>query len=183
MGHAGRLWRLHAVVMESAGKDHRETRIEATELESAFERQLDEAERTSFTPEEQALVKAVREHFAVYRDHIEARLQPPGLAGVLTSQTAEKEKTIRLARAVAEPCRQLIELNERMLADSTARSARLSTVGNLIRLAFLIPGPIVGVLCGLVGGSRAAPLDFADQRHAQRCHGGPGPRGGLRRSA
>jgi len=145
----GTLWRLEAVVMEATGKDRREARIEVTELESAFEQRLDEAEKTSFTPEEQVLVNSVREHFAVYRDQIEARLQPPGLAGVLTSQTAEKEKTIRLARAVAEPCRQLIELNERMLADSTARSAQLGTAGNLIRLAFLILGPIVGVLCGL----------------------------------
>ena len=47
------LWRLHAIVMESADKERRETRIEATELESAFERHLAEAEKTSFTPEEQ----------------------------------------------------------------------------------------------------------------------------------
>ncbi len=143
------LWRLHAIVMESRDKEQRESRIEATELESAFERQLAEAEKTAFTPEEQDLVKAVREHFMVYRDQIEARLQPPGLAGLLTSQTAEQEKTIRLARAVAEPCRQLVELNERMLADATLRSTRLSTLVNLIRLAFLIGGPIVGVVFGL----------------------------------
>jgi hypothetical protein len=143
------LWRLQAVVMEATGKDRRETRLEADELESAFQRHLDEAEKTSFTPEEQLLVKAVREHFAVYGDQIEAALQPPGLAGLLTAQTGEKEKTIRLARAVAEPCRQLIDLNERILADSTERSARVSTVVNVVRLAFLISGPIVGVLWGL----------------------------------
>ena len=143
------LWRLHAIVMESADKDHRETRIEATELESAFERHLAEAERTSFTPEEQVLVKAVGEHFAVYRDRIEARLGPPSLVGLLTPASTEKEKTIRLARAAAEPCRQLVELNERMLTASTARSTRLGTWVNLIRLAFLIAGPIVGVVFGL----------------------------------
>lgn len=142
------LWRLHAVVMEAADKERRETRIEATELESAFERHLADAEKTSFTPDEQNAVKAVREHFTVYRDQIEARLKPSDLTGLLTSQTAEKEKTIRLARAVAEPCRQLIELNERMLADSTERSTRLSTWVNLMRLAFLIAGPIVGVALG-----------------------------------
>ena len=143
------LWRLQAVVMEATGKDSRETRIEASELESAFQRHLNEAEKNSFTLEEQGLVGAVRDHFAVYRDHVEARLQPPTLVGMLTPQAAEKEKTMRLARAVAEPCRQLIELNERMLAESTARSVRLSTVVSLIRLAFLIAGPIVGVLWGL----------------------------------
>ena len=35
------LWRLQAVVMEAVGKEHRETRIEASELESVFERHLD----------------------------------------------------------------------------------------------------------------------------------------------
>ena len=136
------IWRLQAVVMEATGKERRETRSEATELESAFQRHLEEAERTSFTPEEKALVKAAQEHFAIYRDHVEARLQPSGLADLLTPQSAEKEKTIRLARAVAEPCRRLVELNERILADATLRSARLSTAVNLIRLAFLIAGPI-----------------------------------------
>ena len=143
------LWRIEAVVMEAGGKDHRETRIEVAELEAAFNRHLDEAEKTSFTPGELTLVKAVREHFAVYRDHIEARLKPAGLASLLTPQAADNEKTLRLARGVAEPCRQLIELNERMLADSTARSARLSTWVNLVRLAFLVAGPILGVLYGL----------------------------------
>ena len=143
------LWRIEAVLMEAAGKDRRETHIEIAELESAFERQLEEAGKTSFTPDELALVKAIREHFSVYREHIDARLKPQGLAGLLTPLAADNEKTIRLARAVAEPCRQLIQLNERMLADSTARSTRLSTMVNVVRLAFLITGPILGVLCGL----------------------------------
>ena len=143
------LWRLQAVVMEAAGKDHRETRIEASELESTFQRHLEEADRTSFTPEEKVQAKAAQEHFAVYRDHIEARLKSSGLAGLRTPQSADEEKTIRLARAVAEPCRQLVELNERMLADSTLQSARLRTAVRFTRLAFLITGPIVGLLCGL----------------------------------
>ncbi|MEN6458528.1 MAG: ATP-binding protein [Thermoguttaceae bacterium] len=143
------LWRLQAVVVEATGKEQRETHIEATELESAFQRHSDDAEKTSFTPEEKALVRAAQEHFIVYRDHIEARFKPAGVLGILTPQSTEREKTIRLARAVAEPCRQLADLNERILAESTLRSNRLSTAVNVIRLAFMILGPIVGVLCGL----------------------------------
>jgi signal transduction histidine kinase len=60
----------------------------------------------------------------------------------------EKEKIIRLARAVAEPCRQLIELNQRMLEESTMRSTQLSTWVNYLRLGFLITGPVVGVALG-----------------------------------
>ncbi len=143
------LWRLHAIVMESADKDRRETRIEAAELESAFKQHLAEAEKTAFTSDERNAVKAVRELFSVYRDHSRGRLEPPAVTDLLTSQSAETEKTIRLARAVAEPCRHLIELNERMLADSTARSDRLSTWANLMRIVFLIAGPLVGVALGL----------------------------------
>ncbi|MCE5301792.1 MAG: hypothetical protein LLF97_01635 [Planctomycetaceae bacterium] len=143
------LWRLHAVVMESTDKERRETRTETTEMEATFDRQLDEADRSAFLPEEKSLVQAVREHYAVYRDHIESRLKPPSLTALLTSQTAEKEKTIRLARAVAEPCRQLVELNERMLMETTARNDQLSSWVNFVRFAFLTAGPIVGVLFGL----------------------------------
>ena len=64
-------------------------------------------------------------------------------------QPAEKEGTMRLARAVAQLCRRLTDLNERILAESTARSVRLGRVVNSVHLTFLIAGPIVGVLCGL----------------------------------
>jgi signal transduction histidine kinase len=143
------LWQLQAVVMEVAGKERRETRIETEELAADFQRHLDAAESTSYTPEEEALVKAAGKHFAIYRDHIAASLEPPGLADLLTSQAAEKEKTLRLARAVADPCRQLVEINERILDECRARSARLSGVVNSVRLAFLISGPLLGVLFGL----------------------------------
>ena len=105
--------------------------------------------RVATRTEEKTLIKAVREHYSVYLNHVQERLRPQGLADLLIPQTAEKEKTIRLARAVAEPCRQLLELNERMLAEATERSARLNGVVNMFRFVFLVAGPILGVLCGL----------------------------------
>jgi two-component system sensor histidine kinase HydH len=143
------LWRLQAVVVESGDKDRPEVRVEVAELERAFERHLAEAEKTSLTEEEQILAKAARDHFAVYRDHIQRRLQPTSLTELLASQATEKEKTMRLARAVAEPCRQLIDLNERLLALSISRTATLRTAINAVRFTFLVLGPIAGVLCGL----------------------------------
>jgi two-component system, NtrC family, sensor histidine kinase HydH len=143
------LWRLQAVVMEASGKEYRETRIEASELEEAFEGYLKEAEQTAFSPGETTLVKAAQEHFAVYRDHIESRLRLMQGGGPLNLGEIEKEKTIRLARSVAEPCRQLVELNERTLAESTRRSAQLSTAVMLMRIIILIAGPVVGLLFGL----------------------------------
>ncbi|MGI6419707.1 MAG: ATP-binding protein [Thermoguttaceae bacterium] len=150
------LWRLEAIVMEAAGKDLPEARSEVNELKSVFLQHLEDAERTSVTPEEQVLVNAVRERFAVYRDHIGFDAIDLGDGGPQSDpsarpawQPAEKEGTMRLARAVAQLCRRLTDLNERILAESTARSVRLGRVVNSVHLTFLIAGPIVGVLCGL----------------------------------
>ncbi len=150
------LWRLESIVMEAAGRDLPEARSEADELKSVFLQHLEDAERTSVTPEEQVLVNAVRERFAVYRDHIGFDAIDLGDGGPQSDpsarpawQPAEKEGTMRLARAVAQLCRRLTDLNERILAESTARSVRLGRVVNSVHLTFLIAGPIVGVLCGL----------------------------------
>lgn len=143
------LWRLQVGIVEASGKGPRETQIETAELQAVFEQRLLEAEESSFTSEERILSKAVREHYSVYRDHIRECLRHLGDAKPLMPGDAEKEKLIRLARAVALPCRQLLELNERLLADSTARSTRLNKVTTVLRNAFLMVGPIVGVLCGL----------------------------------
>lgn len=143
------LWRLQVAVAEASGKEPRETRIETAELQAAFEQRLREAEQSCFTPQERVLSKAVREHYCVYRDHIQECLRDLGAPNPQVTQAEEKEKLIRLARAVAEPCRQLLELNERLLADSTARSTRLNRVTDVLHYAFLVVGPMVGVLCGL----------------------------------
>ncbi|MHB0957793.1 MAG: sensor histidine kinase [Pirellulaceae bacterium] len=143
------LWQLQVVVVEAQGKDSRETEVEVAELQATFARHLREAELSAYTPEEHAQIKAVGEHFALYRDHIEQRLRPAGLTDLLMPQAAEKEKTIRLARGVAEPCRQLLALNERMLASAQERSLHLGFLVNVLRNAFLIAGPILGLLCGL----------------------------------
>jgi two-component system sensor histidine kinase HydH len=143
------LWQLQVVVVEAPGKEPRETQIEATELQADFEQHLKEAEDTAYTPEERVQIKAVREHFSLYRDHIKERLRPAGLTDLLTPQAAERAKTIRLARGVAGPCRQLLALNERMLANAQERSTRLGFLVNVFRNAFLIAGPILGLLCGL----------------------------------
>ena len=163
------LWRLQAVVVEATVKDHRETRLEASELESAFQRHIEEAENTSFTSAKKRLSSKRRKSTSPFTAiTLTARLQRFRPGRLFPPQNAENEKTIRLARAVAEPCRQLVELNERILADSTRRSARLSTTVSLASAGF----PDCGADCGRafwsVGRSRTAPLDFADQRYAPR---------------
>ncbi len=143
------LWRLHSIGVEATGKQPRETEVEIGELKAEFLKHLTEAEKSALTPAEQALVKAINEHFTLYCDSIASRIQPQGLGGLLTSSAAEKEKNMRLARAVAEPCRQLLALNEQMLSDANGQSTRLARWADLNRLAFLTAGPIVGIFCGL----------------------------------
>jgi len=143
------LWRWQVTIVESPGKDVRETQIETAELEADFEGHLQEAADAAFTPEERMQIDIVRDHFTLYRDHIEERLRPAGLRDLLSSQEAERATTMRLARGVAEPCRALVSLNEQMLADAQERTARLSFQVNLIRNLILIAGPILGLVCGL----------------------------------
>jgi signal transduction histidine kinase len=143
------LWQLQVVVVEAPGKDPRETRIEAAERQADFETHLQEAADSAYTSEEHEQIQAVRQHFSLYRDHIQERLRPTGLTDLLMPQAAVREKTIRLARGVADPCRQLLSLNERMLANAQERSTRLGYLVNVLRNVFLIAGPILGLLCGL----------------------------------
>ncbi len=143
------LWQLQAVVVESPGKGARESQVEAAEREADFERHLREAEQSCTTTEERALVLAIRERFAIYRDHIRPHLQPAGLTGLLLPQSAGKEKTIRLARAVSDPCQELLQLNERMLEAAAKQSDRLSGLVSALRFTFVLAGPLIGLLWGL----------------------------------
>ena len=79
-------------------------------------------------------------------------MQPPGLTGLLTSQTAEKEK-IRLARAVAEPRRQLVELTNVCLPNPRAKHT--AHLGKPHWLVFLIAGHRGGLRPRIT--SRSAP--------------------------
>jgi two-component system, NtrC family, sensor histidine kinase HydH len=143
------LWKLHSVAVEAAGKQPRETEVEIKELEAEFLQHLTEAEKSAFTPAEQTLVKAVGEHFKLYCENVTSRTQAKGLEGLLTSPSAAKEKNMRLARAVTEPCRELLALNEQMLSKATRQGTELARSASLLRVGFLTGGPIVGIFCGL----------------------------------
>lgn len=144
------LWRLQVAVLEANGKDARETQIDVADLEAAFEQYLSEAERAAFTTDERDQVDIVREHFHLYRDHIDARLRLLSQEKERSStQDAEVATTMRLVRGVAEPCRQLVTLNEQLLAGAQDRAERLSFQGTFFRNLFLVAGPILGLLCGL----------------------------------
>ncbi|MHB1035497.1 MAG: sensor histidine kinase [Pirellulales bacterium] len=142
------LWRLQVVVTQAPEQTRSETRLEMAELESAFEEQLDVAVQTAVTPEEQTLVRLIGERFTLYKNRIHRPVSVAEAAGSLPA--APDENAMHLARRVAEVCKQLLELNEKLLTASTARSTRLGALVYLVRLSFLIAGPAIGILFGVI---------------------------------
>ncbi|MGA2256742.1 MAG: ATP-binding protein [Thermoguttaceae bacterium] len=140
------LWRLHAIVMEAQTKSPHETRVVISELEAAFDRQFQDVVDSSYTEKEKVLDGIVRDRFSLYRDDIDARLKRTDANGKFVADAEDNEKTMRLARAVAEPCRELVEVNEQLLADTTHRAGQLSSLADLLWISFLVAGPVVGLI-------------------------------------
>lgn len=141
------LWRLQAVLMEAGDQADDATRKRAAELAAAFKEHLAEARQTSFTGQEQALVAAIGERFDAYYSRVQQRLLPS--AAINREATPSLEKTVLLAVAVAEPCKQLLQANEQLLAASNARVTRLGTAVTVARLGFVIVGPLIGIGFGM----------------------------------
>jgi len=142
------VWRLQALAMQAAeAQDAGGPHAQMAELEGAFQEHLSKAEQTAMTPEENVLVGEIREHFTRYLLQIQGGFlenspEPARSWGRL-------ENTIRLAHAVTQPCKRLLEVNERLLTESTVRSERLGDAVMMIRFAFVIAGPAIGIVFGV----------------------------------
>ena len=143
------LWRLHSIVMESQTKSPRETRVVVAELEAAYDRQFQAAVDSSYTDREKVLDGIIRDRFTLYRDHIDARLKRTDANGRFVVDTEDNEMAMRLVRAVAEPCRELVAVNEQLLADATHRASQLSSLAVLLWISFLLAGPVVGLVVAI----------------------------------
>lgn len=141
------LWKMQILVMQAGISPKEEALSTLTDLKRAFEKCLQTAEESAFTVEEQTVVKAIQLQFDLYCEHIQRRLLAES-PDKLKNELNTSDETITLGRAVAQPCQQLLELNERMLTDSVRRNSRLMHLVNLIRFVFLIAGPAVGIVCG-----------------------------------
>lgn len=141
------LWKLQAAVLDARPGEDPESRIEVGQLLVDFETRLTQVKRNAFTAEEQVLVEAVEENFQVYREHVARRLA--SAEGSAEAGAPSLERTARLALAVAEPCQQLMEVNERLLKNSIARNTQYSSLIMLSRLSLLVIGPILGVFLGI----------------------------------
>jgi two-component system, NtrC family, sensor histidine kinase HydH len=139
------LWRLHSSVLEAPAKSPRETLVVVAEFEAEFERHLQDAVDSSYTDKEKVFDGIIRDRFDIYRDHIHTRLKRDNASGRFAADPAGDEETMRLARAVAEPCRQLGELNEQLLAEYTHRANQFSSLADLLWISFLVAGPVAGM--------------------------------------
>ena len=111
-------------------------------LEDDFQRQLAEADATSDIAEERALVKTIRENFLSYGDLVQKRLTVGGA-------DVRPEELARLSDAVADACKQLGDLNDRLLDAATTRRAGLAATYRSVRIGILVVGPAIGLVCGI----------------------------------
>ncbi len=142
------VWRLQALATQASATHETGLQTQMTDLEAEFQQYLSRAEQVAMTPEEQSLVSDIRGHFTLYLQQI--RGGPPEDKSPSASLSQRLQTTMRLATSVAQPCKQLLEVNQRLLNESTFRGERLSSAIIAVRIAFLVAGPAIGILFGLL---------------------------------
>ena len=117
------------------------------ELVAAFERGLGNTSETAYTPDEQVLVRMIREQFSAYLSHVRRRAIPR--SDSLAESTATANETREAATAVAATCQDLLLINEKILGESTARMRRVGAAIHTLRMGFIVVGPLTGLLLGI----------------------------------
>lgn len=140
------LWRLQATAIEVAERADSHTRIEVAELERAFDGHLTDTAAGCMTPEARALVAAIREQFSEYRQRIQTRLNFKSSQG---SDGVPPVELSRLAHQIAESCKNLLKIQEGLIAESTAQRGRLRIAFGRVMLALWLVGPTIGIILGL----------------------------------
>ena len=157
------LWRLQALLLEAAehlerGRDLRERfRIEAKQIEGAFERSLVRARDNASTAAEFEFVRNIGNNFAQYRSMSHERFARINASPAEAAEAVDA--AMRLALAVAQPCERLSELSQSMTTEAFQRRDRLRTKVDWARFGFVIFGPAIGILLGLRS-ARACIIQF-----------------------
>jgi len=140
------LWRLQATVVEVVERADNHTRLEVAELEDAFVRHHAAAQAATTNPAAQDLVQAIGQQFATYRQQIHRRLDAE--SAVEADRVALQELS-RAAHVIAESCKSLLTVQERLIAQATAERSRLRVALSRIMLGLWIVGPALGIGLGL----------------------------------
>jgi two-component system sensor histidine kinase HydH len=139
------LWRMQAFALEFDADGNGTDRAQLTEVEAEFERALVAAEQAASTSVGLSVLKTIRQRFSLYRDHVHHGLQR--LIGPAPEPFPAAE-TLQLARAVADPCKELLTDNDRVIQTRSASESRLLQGVRLTRLIFIVVGPAIGLLLG-----------------------------------
>ncbi|MCS6976742.1 MAG: ATP-binding protein [Gemmatales bacterium] len=119
---------------------------EIAQNNAAFEDALERAERAVIAPEESVYLEAIEQGYQDYRGEFQ-RMRAE------VDRNGPRQDFLRLAdahpvRHIVEPCRQLVTLNEQMMAETFEDHQRLSRWLGLILLLLGLGGPLSGIIAG-----------------------------------
>lgn len=140
------LLQLQALTASSPGPPAPATTRRLAALLDEFERDMAAAEKSAKTASEHRLLEQLRRQASVYLAPFRAwsqRRSPAEPAGVVP--VARPDNLDELAAS----CRQLLQINEQLVSDSVAHRSSAERWLNPLRIAMMILGPLLGILCGV----------------------------------
>jgi two-component system, NtrC family, sensor histidine kinase HydH len=141
------LWRLQATVIEVAEQADTHTLLEVAELEDSFEGHLANADASTAGSDAKRVIAAIRTQFGEYRGEIQRRLTwKKSNVGSIDDISPPLSRS---AHAIAESCKSLLTIQERLIADSTAQRSRMRAAFSQVMLTLWIIGPAVGIMWGV----------------------------------
>jgi signal transduction histidine kinase len=140
------IWKLQVAVIEAQADRSQESMDEIKQLEEVFLSDLSAAERTSLTPEEKIIADIIRHNFDKYQAFLDRRVLHQDPKAPTTNQSDQIET---LASAVTDACRRLSQLNDQLIDQQSAENLRLNNWIAILRVSFLVLGPLVGLALGL----------------------------------
>lgn len=140
------LWQIESLVAQAGRLSEERARADVERLAGRFQGYLKTGESTAADPEARKLLQAIEERFAVYLGAIEARRGPAPQKPAGTQLSLAE--TLPAAVRVAEACRDLRFLQERLVDETRAQTQRIGSIVLFLRIAAHIAGPSVGLLLG-----------------------------------
>jgi two-component system, NtrC family, sensor histidine kinase HydH len=145
MQHA--LWRLQSTAMFAVKTPTEDAWADVADWESLFQQYLTDAENAAFSEEEKNIVASIHNGFAAYVKHIQSLKEQS--KGKPKGVILEPGELTSLAQHIAEPCNELLGHNKALMTKTTTSSNRLVASFYIIRLVFLMTGPLLGILFGI----------------------------------
>jgi signal transduction histidine kinase len=145
------VWKLQAAFLDAIAdtNDHDEesARREILEIEADFRDAWKLASASSTTPAEPLLLRTMESKFTEYRELVDRSLRRPHEPG--RSDAALVDQSTHLARSVSTAAEEIVRINEELMSAAVLQGSQTERTYNLVRLGFLIAGPLFGIIIGL----------------------------------